>query len=120
MADHFDASLAGFADWLPYAGRHKSPGTITQYVTAARRLAAWGRAQGRQGFAELTKADLRAFARPGRQARLGLVQGHDLVGHPVAVRVPGRGRGRPGYRQGDHRSACPLPRWRQLRAPHRD
>jgi hypothetical protein len=71
MADHFDASLAGFADWLPYAGRHKSPGTITQYVTAARRLAAWGRAQGRQGFAELTKADLRAFlsSLPGRGGR---------------------------------------------------
>ena len=68
MADHFSASLAAFRDWLPYSGRYKSPGTIEQYVTAAGRLAAWGRGHGRQGFAELTKPDLRAFlsSLPGR------------------------------------------------------
>jgi site-specific recombinase XerD len=68
MAGHFDASLAGFADWLPYSGRYKSEQTVTQYVTAARRLAIWARAQGRASFAELTRTDLRAFLNslPGR------------------------------------------------------
>jgi len=68
VADRFSSSISGFADWLPFSGRHKSPGTIEQYVTAARRLAAWAREQGRQDFAELSKADLRAFlsSLPGR------------------------------------------------------
>ena len=68
MADHFDASTEAFRDWLPYSGRYKSPGTVEQYVTAAQRLGAWGRSQGRQDFGELTKADLRSFlsSLPGR------------------------------------------------------
>jgi integrase/recombinase XerC len=61
MADHFGPSISGFADWLPYSGKRKSPATIDQYVRSARRLAAWARGQGRQGFDELTKADLRSF-----------------------------------------------------------
>jgi site-specific recombinase XerD len=71
MADHFDASTEAFRDWLPYAGRYKSPGTVEQYVTAARRLASWARAQGHEGFGTLTKADLRAFLNslPGRNGR---------------------------------------------------
>lgn len=68
MADRFDSSLTGFRYWLPYSGRYKSEQTIEQYVTAARRLAIWARLQGRQGFEELTKADLRSFltSLPGR------------------------------------------------------
>ena len=68
VADRFTSSISGFADWLPYAGRHKNPRTIKQYVTAAQRLAAWAREHGRQDFAELSKADLRAFLNslPGR------------------------------------------------------
>lgn len=68
MADRFEESLVGFRYWLPYSGRYKSQQTIEQYVTAARRLAIWARAQGRQGFGELTKADLRGFlsSLPGR------------------------------------------------------
>ncbi len=68
MADHFDASTEAFRDWLPYSGRHKSPRTIKQYVTAAQRLAAWARMNGRTSFAQLTKAELRAFlsSLPGR------------------------------------------------------
>ena len=71
MADHFETSLVGFRYWLPYSGRHKSEQTITQYVTAARRLASWARLHGRESFAELTKADLRAFlsSLPGRGGR---------------------------------------------------
>jgi site-specific recombinase XerD len=61
VADHFSASIAGFADWLPFSGRHKNARTIRQYVTAARRLADWARKQGRTSFAQLTKADLRRF-----------------------------------------------------------
>jgi integrase/recombinase XerC len=68
MTDSFDASTEGFRDWLPYSGRFKGPRTITQYVTAAQRLAAWAREQGRTSFAQLTKADLRRFlsSLPGR------------------------------------------------------
>jgi integrase len=61
VADHFSASIAGFADWLPFNGRRKVASTIEQYTDSAQRLAAWAREQGRTTFAELTKADLRAF-----------------------------------------------------------
>jgi site-specific recombinase XerD len=61
MADHFSTSLTAFADWLPFSGRHKNEATQAQYIDSAQRLATWARQQGRQGFAELTKPDLRAF-----------------------------------------------------------
>ena len=68
MADHFDASTEAFRDWLPFSGRHKNARTIRQYVTAAQRLAAWARRNGRTSFAQLTKPELRAFlsSLPGR------------------------------------------------------
>jgi integrase/recombinase XerD len=68
MTDSFDASTEAFRDWLPYSGRHKNARTIEQYVTAARRLAAWARMNGRTSFAQLTKPELRAFlsSLPGR------------------------------------------------------
>lgn len=61
MADHFEESIEAFRDWLPYSGRRKSPGTIGLYARQAERLAAWARAQGRQSFQELSRADLRSF-----------------------------------------------------------
>lgn len=68
MADHFDASVEAFRDWLPFSGRHKSPRTIRQYVTAAQRLGEWARLNGRTNFGQLTKAELRALlsSMPGR------------------------------------------------------
>jgi integrase len=71
MADRFEESITGFRFWLPYAGRFKNEKTITQYVTAAQRLARWGRAQGHASFGELTRNDLRAFlsSLPGRDGR---------------------------------------------------
>ena len=68
MADHFEASIAGFRDWLPFSGRFKNDRTVKQYTTAAQRLAVWAREQGRQDFGELSKAELRAFlaSMPGR------------------------------------------------------
>jgi site-specific recombinase XerD len=61
VADHFSSSIAGFADWLPYSGRHKSASTIAQYVDSAQRLATWARQQGHESFATLARSDLRAF-----------------------------------------------------------
>ena len=61
MTDSFDASTEAFRDWLPFSGRYKNARTIRQYVTAAQRLAVWAREHGRQGFAELSKSDLRSF-----------------------------------------------------------
>lgn len=61
MTDSFDTSIAGFRDWMPYSGRHKSAATIEQYTDSAQRLASWAREQGRQDFSQLTKSDLRAF-----------------------------------------------------------
>ena len=68
MTDRFEESIARFRYWLPYSGRFKNERTIEQYVTAAGRLAAWARSQGRESFAELAKADLRSFlsSLPGR------------------------------------------------------
>ena len=61
MTDSFGASIEGYRDWLPYSGKRKGASTIRQYSRSAERLAAWAREQGRQGFGELTRADLRAF-----------------------------------------------------------
>ena len=61
MTDSFGASIEGYRDWLPYSGKRKGASTIRQYTRSAEQLAAWAREQGRQGFGELTRADLRAF-----------------------------------------------------------
>ena len=61
MTDSFGASIEGYRDWLPYSGKRKGASTIRQYSRSAERLAAWAREQGRPGFGELTRADLRAF-----------------------------------------------------------
>lgn len=62
MADPFEASIAGFSDWLPTApGRRKGPSTCTRYVTIVTRFAAWARGRGRASFAEITKTDLRGW-----------------------------------------------------------
>jgi len=61
MTDSFGASIEGYRDWLPYSGKRKGASTIRQYTRSAEQLAAWARQQGRQGFGELTRADLRAF-----------------------------------------------------------
>jgi site-specific recombinase XerC len=61
MTDSFGASIEGYRDWLPHSGKRKGASTIRQYAKAAEQLAAWARAQGRQGFGELTRADLRTF-----------------------------------------------------------
>jgi integrase len=45
MADHFDESIAGFSDALPYSGRRKCAGTVEQYTDSAERLVAWARAR---------------------------------------------------------------------------
>ena len=106
MTDHFDASTEAFRDWLPYSGRHKNARTIEQYVTAAQRLAAWSRMNGRQDFAQLTKPDLRAFlsSLPGRDGGPATASSQATIWWAIRalVPVPRRGRGRPGHRQGDH------------------
>ena len=61
MTDSFTSSIEGYRDWLPYSGKRKGASTIRQYTRSAEQLAAWAREQGRQGFGELTRADLRAF-----------------------------------------------------------
>ena len=62
MADPFSASISGFSDWLPTSpGRRKCDSTCARYVTVVTRFAAWAREQGRPSFAEVTKADLRAY-----------------------------------------------------------
>ena len=61
MTDSFGASIEGYRDWLPYSGKRKGASTIRQYTRSAEQLAAWAREQGRQGFGELSRADLRAF-----------------------------------------------------------
>jgi site-specific recombinase XerC len=60
MTNSFSASIEGYRDWLPYSGKRKGA-SIRQYTRSAEQLAAWARQQGRQGFEELTRADLRAF-----------------------------------------------------------
>jgi site-specific recombinase XerC len=60
MKDSFSASIEGYHDWLPCSGKRKSASTIMQYTRSAEQLGAWVGKQGRQGFGELTRADLRA------------------------------------------------------------
>lgn len=62
MTDSFSASIAGYSDWLPFSpGRNKGPATVDRYVGIVTRFAAWCREHGRASFAEVTKADLRAW-----------------------------------------------------------
>jgi hypothetical protein len=61
MTDSFSSSIEGYRDWLPYSGKRKGASTIRQYTRSAEQLAGWAREQGRQGFGELTRTDLRAF-----------------------------------------------------------
>jgi integrase/recombinase XerC len=62
MTDSFSASIAGYSDWLPFSpGRNKGPATVQRYVGIVTRFAAWCREHGRASFAEVTKADLRAW-----------------------------------------------------------
>jgi site-specific recombinase XerD len=62
MTDSFAASIAGFSDWLPYSpGRRKCESTCARYTQTVVRFARWAREQGRASFAEVTKADLRAY-----------------------------------------------------------
>jgi site-specific recombinase XerD len=62
VADQFEASIAGFSDWLPTApGRRKGPSTCTRYITIVTRFAEWARGRGRTSFAEITKTDLRGW-----------------------------------------------------------
>ena len=60
MTDSFSASIEGYHDWLPCSGKRKGASTIMQYTRSAEQLGAWAGKQGRQGFGELTRADLRA------------------------------------------------------------
>jgi len=65
VADEFTASIAAFADWMPYPStrdeRPKKAVTRGRYVTTARALADWARERGRTSFAEVTRADIRAY-----------------------------------------------------------
>jgi integrase/recombinase XerC len=62
MTDSFEASIAGFRDWLPYSpGRRKCESTCSRYTEIVTRFARWAREQRRASFAEVTKADLRGY-----------------------------------------------------------
>ncbi len=72
MTDPFDSSISGFRDWLPYSpGRRKCETTCLRYAEAVTRFAAWARQQGRASFAEVTRADLRAYLNTLRGKRGG-------------------------------------------------
>ncbi len=72
MTDHFEASTAGFSDWLPCSpGRRKCESTCTRYIETVVRFASWARGQGRASFSEVTKADLRGYLNSLRGMRGG-------------------------------------------------
>jgi hypothetical protein len=60
--DSFDVSLSGLALAMPtLPGRRKGGSTQKLYLYHVRRLAAWARLRGHEGFATLTKQELRAY-----------------------------------------------------------